>query len=301
MSDASVNLSIESPMEDATTWDNDIALPVPPRLSNTALQSVTLAPPISPRSALVLLDAHPEIDPDALRSIAWGLTVTMQQRDAYYAQQRRHNEQHIKDLEKRIGGYKEIFDSAPEGYEENNGRLPHFSIPVGEGMYRSAKYIKQLEGGWVAGFTEEDRPHSTPHIIELYASPSYTNLDTTDDPAEPMPVWFCRILFGHAALYSTLQKAVLELDDWGLYAEITRHRAYDIELSTILGQIKRLQLDAEVICFSRELCEGRLTATHTYKRLNRLSSSVGPACDHQKTVTWSKKPRYYPQTERDQV
>jgi hypothetical protein len=43
------------------------------------------------------------------------------------------------------------------------------------------------------------------------------------------------ILFGHAALYSTLQKAVLDLDNWGLYAEITRHCSYDIELGTILG------------------------------------------------------------------
>jgi hypothetical protein len=230
-----------------------------------------------------------------------GLTVTMQQRDTYYAQQRHRNEQHIKDLEKRIGGYEEIFDTVPEGYEENNGRLPNFSIPVGEGMYHVAKYIKQLEGGWVAGFTEEDRPHSTPHIIELYASPSYTSLDTTDDPAEPMPAWFRRILFGHAALYATLQKAILELNDWGLYAKITRHRAYDIELGMILGQIERLQLDAEAIRGSRELCEGRLTAAHTYKRLHRLSSSVGPAREHRKMIPWNKKPRYYPQSDREQV
>jgi hypothetical protein len=137
--------------------------------------------------------------------------------------------------------------------------------------------------------------------MELFASPSYIMSDTTDDPAEPMPPWFRRILFGHAALYATLQKAVLELDDWGLYTEITRHRAYDIELGTILGQIERLQLDAEAIRMGRELCEGRLTAAHAYKRLNRLSSSVGPARDHRKTVPWNKKPRFYPQSDRDQA
>jgi hypothetical protein len=118
----------------------------------------------------------------------------MQQRDVYYTQQRRRHEQRIKDLEKRVGGYEEIFDSIPEGYEENNGRLPNFSIPVAEGMYREAKYIKQLEGGWVAGFTEEDGPHSTPHIIELFAAPSYTSAnhgaEGVKDPAEPMPTWF---------------------------------------------------------------------------------------------------------------
>jgi hypothetical protein len=134
MSDASANLSIESPMEDVSAWDDASALPVPPPLSQTALCTVALAPPISPRSALALIDAHDDIDPDALHSIARGLTVTMSQRNAYYAQQRRRNEQRIKDLEKRIGAYEEVFDSIPDGYEENNGRIPHFSIPVGEGM-----------------------------------------------------------------------------------------------------------------------------------------------------------------------
>jgi hypothetical protein len=67
----------------------------------------------------VILDAHDDIDPDALRAIVRGLTITMQQRDAYYAQQRQRNEQRIKDLEKRIGGYEEIFDAAPNRYEEN--------------------------------------------------------------------------------------------------------------------------------------------------------------------------------------
>jgi hypothetical protein len=137
--------------------------------------------------------------------------------------------------------------------------------------------------------------------MELYASPSYIMSDTTDDPAKPMPTWFRRILFGHAALYSTLQKAVLELDDWGLYAEITQHRAYDIELGTILGQIEQLQLDAEAIRTARELYEGCLTAAHAYKRLNRLSSSIGPAREHRKTVPWNKKARFFPQSDQDQA
>jgi hypothetical protein len=288
-------------MDDAATWDTTDALPIPPPLSQNALRSIALAPAVSPRSALAILDANDDIDPDALRAIARGLTITLQQRDVYYAQQRRRNELRIKDLEKRIGGYEEIFDSVPEGYKENNRWLPHLAIPLGNGKYKSAKYIKQLEGGWVAGFTDEDGPHSTPHIAELFASPAYTIDDTTDDPAEPMPPWFRRILFGHAALFSTMQKAVLELDDWGLYAEISHHWAYDVELGTILGQIERLHLDAKAIRTARELCEGRLTGAHAYKRLNRLSSSVGPAREHRKTVAWTKKPKYYSPDERMQA
>jgi hypothetical protein len=98
-----------------------------------------------------------------------------------------------------------------------------------------------------------------------------------------------------------MQNAVLDLDDWGLYAEISRHRAYNIELGTILGQIERLHLDAEAIRTARELCEGRLTAAHAYKQLNRLSSSISPAREHRKTVAWTKKPKYYPIDERNQA
>src|SRR3984893_1322589 len=235
MSDASFNPSVKSPMDDTTAWDTTDALPIPPPISSTTYRAVALAPAVSPRSALAILDSNDDIDPDALRAIARGLTVTLQQRDAYDAQQRRRNEQRIKDLEKRIGVYEEVFDSVPQGYKENNGRIPHLAIPVGEGRYKGAKYIKQLEGGWVAGVTDEDGPNSTPHIAELFASPAYDINDTTNDPAQPMPPWFRRILFGHAALFSTMQKAILDLDDWGLYAEVSRHRAYDVELGTILG------------------------------------------------------------------
>jgi hypothetical protein len=304
MSDGSFNPSIESPIDDPTAWDTTDALPVPPPLGGAAaIDAVALAPAVSPRSALAILDGHTNdhINPDALRAIARGLTVTLQQREAYYVQQRRRNEQRIKDLERRVGAYEEVFDSVPEGYEENNGRLPHLAIPIGDGRYKGAKYIKQLEGGWVGAFTDEDGPHSTPHITELFASPAYNIDDTTDDPAEPMPPWFRRILFGHAALFATMQKAILDLDDWGLYAEVSRHRAYDIELGTILGQIERLHLDAEAVRTAREVCEGRLTSAHAYKRLNRLSSSVGPAREHRKTVAWAKKPKYHSFDERMQA
>jgi hypothetical protein len=98
-----------------------------------------------------------------------------------------------------------------------------------------------------------------------------------------------------------MQKAVLDLDDWGLYTEISRHHAYDVKLGTILGQIKCLHLDAEAVRTARKLCEGRLTAARAYKRLNHLSSSVGPAREHRKTVAWSKKPKYFPFDEKNQA
>jgi hypothetical protein len=107
MSDGSFNPSVESPMDDTTAWDTTDALPVPLPLGNSAFRTVALAPAVSPHSALAILDGHDNdsIDPDTLRAITRGLTVTLQQRDVYHAQQRCPSEQRIKDLEKRIGAY----------------------------------------------------------------------------------------------------------------------------------------------------------------------------------------------------
>jgi hypothetical protein len=250
MSNNSINLSNKSPVDKVITWEQTPALPVSPpqELDSDTFRAIHLAPPVSPRSVLALLDGHEDIDPSTLRAMARGLTVTLQQRNVYYTQQRRRNEQHIKQLQNKVLEYEETFDSVLEGYEKNNGRLPNFNILVGNGMYRPAKYIKQLKGGWVAGYSEEDGPNSTPHIIKIFATPTYAHVNpipSNEDPTKPMPVWFCKLLCGHTAQYSHLQKAILNLDDWGLFANITCHRSLDIELGTLLGQLEQLKLDID--------------------------------------------------------
>jgi hypothetical protein len=232
------------------------------------------------------------MDTTTLCAITRGLTVTLQQRDVYYTQQRRRHEQQIKNLQNKVLEYKDTFDSIPEGYEENGGRLPNFSIPVGNGMYRPAKYIKQLEGGWVAGYSEEDGPGSMPHIIEIFATPAYAHIDpipSNKDPVKPMPAWFRKLLCGHTALYSHLQKAVLDLDDWGLFADISHHRSLDIELNTLLGQMERLRLNIDNRRTAREMCKAHLTAANTYAKVNHLDVYTNP--QQRKTDTWSKRPR----------
>jgi hypothetical protein len=216
--------------------------------------------------------------------------VTIQQRDTYFTQQRCRNEQQIKELQERVMEYKEIYDSVPEGYEENNGRLPHFNIPVRDGMYHPTKYIKQLEGGWVTGYSEEDGPNSMPHVVEIFASPTHESINH-NDPAKPMPSWFRSLLCRHTATYSTLQKAVINLDNWGLYADITRHHAIDIELGTILGQIEQLHLNAENLHLQKDLCKGCLTVAQAFAQVNHLNSCLRPRGATYRAIPWNKKPR----------
>jgi hypothetical protein len=294
MSNSSINLSAESPANEVTTWDVTPALPIPPpqELDKNAFRSVALTPPISPHSALALLDGHDNISTNTLRAIARGLTVTLQQRDMYYAQQCHRHEQQIKNLQNKVLEYEKTFNSIPEGYEENNSYLPNFNILVGNSMYRPAKYIKQLEGGWVAGYSEEDGPSSMPHIIKIFVTPAYAHVDpipSNEDPTKPMPAWFHKLLCGHTALYSHLQKAILDLSDWGPFANITRHHSLDIELSTLLRQMERLRLDIDNRRTAKEMCEACLTMANAFAKVNHLDMYTRP--QQHKTDTWSKQPR----------
>src|SRR6266850_5125723 len=63
--------------------------------------------------------------------------------------------------------YKETFEWAPEGYTLNNGHIPHFHIPCGNGLSRLAKWIKLNNDGMASGFTNTDGLKSMPHIIDL--------------------------------------------------------------------------------------------------------------------------------------
>jgi len=63
--------------------------------------------------------------------------------------------------------YEETFKQAPEGYTLNNGHIPHFHIPCGNGLSCPAKWIKLNNNGTALGFTNTDGPKSMPHIINL--------------------------------------------------------------------------------------------------------------------------------------
>jgi hypothetical protein len=106
-----------------------------------------------------------------------------------------------------------------------------------------------------------------------------------------MPAWFHQLLCGHSALYSSLQRAVLDLDDWGLFADITHHHSINIELGTLLRQMERLRLDVNNLWLSKELCEGRLTMAHVYAKVHHLDQLTGPRGASYKGVPWQKKPR----------
>src|SRR5712692_7502827 len=67
---------------------------------------------------------------------------------------------------------KGLFEEAPPGYKENRGEVD-LDLPCKDGLRRPAKWIKRMDGGRVAGYTEDDSPGDLPLISDLYAPKVY--------------------------------------------------------------------------------------------------------------------------------
>src|SRR6266478_4807121 len=173
--------------------------------------------------------ATTNLDPPALRTIIDALVETSNSRHQQYLRQTQAEatehkavieklEENLEFAKSRLLDYQETFVKAPDGYVAND-RLPTFTIPLGEGSDVPAKWIKQLNDGCVAGHSEHDGTGDLPYIKEIYATPQ----DSALDPAEVLPFWVQETLQGSAIQYQELQRAVQDLDDWGLYAEVLRY------------------------------------------------------------------------------
>src|SRR5713226_360620 len=93
---------------------------------------------------------------------------------------------------------KRPFKEAPPGYKENRGEV-NIDLPCKDGQCRPAKWIKRMDGGKVAGYTEDDSPGDLPLITNLYAPKEYYN-DDDEDPAGALPVWFISALGGSGTM-----------------------------------------------------------------------------------------------------
>src|SRR6267142_2612332 len=194
-SSGSINLSNVSPAESSAP------LPIP--------RPATPAPlAMSPRMIQSTLTANDNIDATLLRTIANGLLTTIANRETDTAMQFHRFIEQVRGLQERILEYEETFERAPEGYILNDGRVPHFRIPCGQGLSRLAKWIKLNDDGMVSGFADTNRPKSTPHIADLYtqADDQYTE-EGNARPALPLPPWFRFLLVGPSVDFALLHNA----------------------------------------------------------------------------------------------
>src|SRR6267142_1220150 len=207
-SNRSINLFNVSPAESL------VPLPIP--------HPLTLHPPaMSPRTTQSTLKANPEINTGLLCTITNGLLTTIANHETDAAIQYQHFTNQIKSLQDCILHYEETFEQAPEGYILNDGHVPHFRIPCGNGFSRPAKWIKLNNDGTVLGFVDTDGPKSTPHIADLYAQADDQYTEEGDArPALPLPPWFHFLLVGPSVDFALLHNTLVDHDDWGLTREV---------------------------------------------------------------------------------
>ena len=186
-----------------------------------------------------------------------GLLATITRHDAEENIEVRHLNEQIHALHDCIEHYENIFERAPNGYIKNDGRVPHFFIPLGNGVFKLAKWIKKLEDSRVAGFHEQQGPNESPYIIDLYAQADTVG-HGEENPIEPLPTWFHALLIGPTSDFVHLQCDISDLNDWGLAREIARFYELDQEATELATRVDVLHEELDATRDARTMSEKRL-------------------------------------------
>jgi hypothetical protein len=168
-------------------------------------------------------------------------------------------------LDEKIKNYKDTFTIPPEGYVENNRHYPSLQICVGKGLYRPAKWIKQLDNYRVAALCDTDLGSSSPTITDVYATPAHTS-----SPIKPLPGWLLDLLTGNPSTYSLIQNAAGELYDWGIAANIDRFRVAHNRMVNAYKQADSYTVQAESHFRIKASIQSHLELAKVAEDLNHL-------------------------------
>ena len=257
-------MSIESPKEGLTRV-NTPAFPISVQ-QLAAIMAEAPPVPLSPRSAQACADQFDGLTTDMLRGVVRGLVATLHKRDIdRFAEANKHKSR-IQELEDRIKKEFEVsydLHTCPDGFEANDERrAPYAHVPDKEGYLVELKWVKYLEDGRVAAYAMGAPVDSMPYIVDIFAEPS---LDNEDEPFEPMPQWFRAALHTDDAHWQILYKETYKMANWGIAAEIKRHRDLHRVIDGLAKKIELMQVDLEGAQQTAELCEYRLQSARAHK------------------------------------
>jgi hypothetical protein len=177
-------------------------------------------------------------------------------------------EDRLHHLEQKVLHYEGTFNHPPEGYELNAGKVTNFQIPVGDGLYQEAKWVRLNDDGTVSGYHGAQGPNQQPYIINLYTVPDYS----VDSPLEPLPPWFRHMLTGSGADFQILQQAVADMGDWGFAREIARYRHLDDDITAVAVKIEEYQHDLDAARAHLGSYESRLMLARAAERVAVLEN-----------------------------
>ncbi len=248
---------------------------------------------LSPQSVRNAI-ATTNLDPPVLHAIIDALVETSNSHHQQYQHQVwAQNEEHKaaidkleKDLEytqSRLLDYQETFVKAPDGYVAND-RLPTFTIPLREGSDVPAKWVKQLDDGHITGYSEHDGMGDLPYVKEIYAAPQ----DSALNPPEVLPFWVRETLQGTAIQYQELRRAVQDLDNWGLYAEVLRYHQLDEDILSLKAQLDLNHASLAATQNARLQSVTRLEVARLPKWISHLAAPVRTLANIPVQGAWKK-------------
>src|SRR6266403_243509 len=248
---------------------------------------------LSPQSVRNAI-ATTNLDPPALHTIIDALVETSNSRHQQYLHQAQTEatehkaaidklEEDLEFTQSWLLDYQETFVKAPDGYVAND-RLPTFTIPLGEGSNVPAKWVKQLNDGCIARYSEHNGTGDLPYIKEIYAALQ----DSALNPAEVLPFWLWETLQGTAIQYQELRWAVWDLDDWGLYAEVLRYCQLNEDILSLKAQLDLNHTSLAAAQNARLQSFTRLEAARLPKRISHMAAPIWSSPSTTVRGAWKK-------------
>jgi len=274
MSARSINLSTESPASVPSA-----SLPPSP-----AGASVSDATPLSPRSVLAALDAHPDVSAQQLRQLVHSLALTIQTRASQHASQVAGLKNVIADLEENLGQVTERWDSLPEGYIHNDNLVPDFDIKQ-DGNWVRACFIRlhTSDPTRVHGLTGNEKPREGPSSKPIYATPVRGLVPVA------LPSWFHHMLIGRTSHFEKLRNATLATNNFGIIADVSRYRQDHDILRQLIQEQDMLLAELELVRERLGLTQGRLEAANAPNIVGQLEWEEDRRPD---TIPYTPKQRH---------
>ena len=225
--------------------------------------------PLSPQSSLNVMQGHPELDAGTLRTIAIGLANTAIGRTFQHLEAKTEIEQlhrELTDLRAEMSCQPDA--ECPDGFEENHGHLPNFTIPDADGIMRQARYIKLGDSPIPFALGTLSQEGDPVFQYNLFAAPSYIR----DSPTEPLPMWLIDAISGKSSSYHQAMDLARSTDDWGLAAEIARYHETDTRILNIAAEIHALDCELQVAKASARQSRSRLEGARAQQRLRALQA-----------------------------
>src|SRR5712675_1489265 len=249
----------------SVTTDSPASVPSVSLPSSPAGASISDATPLSPRSVLAALDAHPDVSTQQLRQLIHSLALMIQTRASQHASQVAGLKNVIADLEENLGQVAERWDSPPEGYVRNDDLVPGFDIRQDGNLVR-ARFIRLHTGDptCVHGLTGNEKPGEGPYSKPVYATPMRGLIPVA------LPSWFHHMLIGRSARFEKLRNAALITNNFGVIADISRYRQDHDVLRQLVQEQEMLSAELELIRKRLGLTRGRLEAANAPNLVGQL-------------------------------